>query len=795
MKVAAGLMLLLINVHHSYHSCFEEALVLFCSSIPAAFMPGYSSLVMLLNDVEEINATVLRSDDLASVTSLRIEDAGLTRIAEGALGSFQNLTKLKLDKNLLTEMNPNWLSHPDTLSELSLTETHIHVLKEFMLKGLIRLTTLSLNKNRIRTIDSNSFSSQTALAYLDLSENRLTHLSPEVFRSLTSTRIRLDGNPWSCSCGAEDFVDLLKDLQSKSRLDRQVEVTCDSPPSLRGRPVWNVSVCVSSPPSVTQTVSPKPAAVHTTVPLSTGMTTPPSRPTLETRTSVQPEPTDARFVISSHTATPPARPTSETRTPVRPTDNLTMSTTPALKTETNVTSLPSVTQISVHPKPSDLPSYAPSSSTEMTENCVTSPPSSDTVRTLVVVIVVLSSLLFVMCFLVVLHRRKRSNKTVTPTCPKVNRTESKEDGSRSSHAQSPGQSEKGENNHWDSEVGWRRSFTGVRAKSANAILFTSPFCVPGKDQVTLQSEMEPQSRDTENQTEGKQNLGNEAEADGRLQTENPTNTTDVSVSYAADGRNLDKDSPHVAVNSDTVPYLSIGTNRNNPNDFNEQSTKGPDQKSQMRKVMARISTWPPTAAQWQARCKMTADEEGSDEVTVWTPKCQGEMKKVLNKVKHQTEDPLEVNDAQMEAGHSESPKLTDKTTAFTEAQAHADMKQEKVLIQDPAAVRQTTSETQNLSRGKLGQTQVLKPAERNMNKSSRKTEQRNEAKQAVTSTQRGENRSRGSKAPSGGASPDDETLLSGNEYAFMDLLHEVVQNNGRWTRDRWKQTHAKKQRR
>nr|XP_046241456.1 uncharacterized protein LOC124057357 isoform X4 [Scatophagus argus] len=764
MKVAAGLMLLLINVHHSYHSCFEEALVLFCSSIPAAFMPGYSSLVMLLNDVEEINATVLRSDDLASVTSLRIEDAGLTRIAEGALGSFQNLTKLKLDKNLLTEMNPNWLSHPDTLSELSLTETHIHVLKEFMLKGLIRLTTLSLNKNRIRTIDSNSFSSQTALAYLDLSENRLTHLSPEVFRSLTSTRIRLDGNPWSCSCGAEDFVDLLKDLQSKSRLDRQVEVTCDSPPSLRGRPVWNVSVCVSSPPSVTQTVSPKPAAVHTTVPLSTGMTTPPSRPTLETRTSVQPEPTDARFVISSHT-------------------------------ETNVTSLPSVTQISVHPKPSDLPSYAPSSSTEMTENCVTSPPSSDTVRTLVVVIVVLSSLLFVMCFLVVLHRRKRSNKTVTPTCPKVNRTESKEDGSRSSHAQSPGQSEKGENNHWDSEVGWRRSFTGVRAKSANAILFTSPFCVPGKDQVTLQSEMEPQSRDTENQTEGKQNLGNEAEADGRLQTENPTNTTDVSVSYAADGRNLDKDSPHVAVNSDTVPYLSIGTNRNNPNDFNEQSTKGPDQKSQMRKVMARISTWPPTAAQWQARCKMTADEEGSDEVTVWTPKCQGEMKKVLNKVKHQTEDPLEVNDAQMEAGHSESPKLTDKTTAFTEAQAHADMKQEKVLIQDPAAVRQTTSETQNLSRGKLGQTQVLKPAERNMNKSSRKTEQRNEAKQAVTSTQRGENRSRGSKAPSGGASPDDETLLSGNEYAFMDLLHEVVQNNGRWTRDRWKQTHAKKQRR
>ena len=48
---------------------------------------------------------------------------------------------------------------------------------------------------------------------------------------------------------------------------------------------------------------------------------------------------------------------------------------------------------------------------------------------------------------------------------------------------------------------------------------------------------------------------------------------------------------------------------------------------------------------------------------------------------------------------------------------------------------------------------------------------------------------------SGVTSPDDETLLSGNTSAFMDLLHEVTQNHGRWTRERWRQAHVNKQRR
>ncbi|XP_070821594.1 uncharacterized protein [Chaetodon trifascialis] len=374
-----------------------------------------------------------------------------------------------------------------------------------------------------------------------------------------------------------------------------------------------------------------------------------------------------------------------------------------------------------------------------------------------------------------------------PGCPKENRNELKEeDGSRSSHAASPGHSETRGNSHQDSEMGWRGSFTGVRAKSANAVLFTSPFCAPVKDQLTLQTETGAQSKDTEKQADGRQRLGSETEVDGGFETENLTKTTEVNAKQAAEGRNLDTELQCVSVNTDTVPYLSIGTNQSKPDDFSKQSSDDPHQRSQTAKVMGRISTWPPTASQWQARCNMMKEEEEerSDSFTV---------KKVLNKVEHpsdgdeieknQMEDPLKT--AQTNVGQSQSSNTKDKTTVIIEAH---DMKQEK-MIQDPATVRQTIRKKQE----RLDQTPDLKPARSpaEKNKSSDKTE----PKRAVMSRQPAENRSSGSKAPSDGASPDDETLLSGNEYAFMDLLHEVVQNNGRWTRERWKQTHVNKQRR
>lgn len=421
-----------------------------------------------------------------------------------------------------------------------------------------------------------------------------------------------------------------------------------------------------------------------------------------------------------------------------------------------------------------------------------------------------------------LHRRKRNNKTVTPGRPKEDKNKVEEDGG-SSRAQLPGHSQKS-----DPEMGWWRPSTEARAKSANAVLLMSSFCVSGKDQVMSQKEPAAQSRDTENQAGGKQQHVNEA--DGVTRAENLSTSVNIEKDeeQADAGEGLGENLHCVSVNTETAPYLSIGTK---PDDPNKESTNSPGQRSLEGKVMGRISTWPPTAVQWQARCKMKEEEQEDrcDVFTDWTQndmsKFSSEVKKMGDRAEHpsgfdgvqkdeneknqdlQTEptiNPSVMNEAHMTLRHSESSK-PDKTPSLSEAHTNTDMMLEEQIndeeiIQDLATGTQTESKIQNQNKEER-EDQACKtpnPAHKLKSKSSNKAEQRREAKGAATSRQKQkqtEDRATGSKAPSGGVSPDDETLLSGNEYAFMDLLHEVVQNNGRWTRERWKQIHISQQRR
>lgn len=394
------------------------------------------------------------------------------------------------------------------------------------------------------------------------------------------------------------------------------------------------------------------------------------------------------------------------------------------------------------------------------------------------------------CFLGLLHWRKSITKTVMPGCPRESQSEPREGGSGSSPAQSSGHTVKRESDEWDSERRWGRPFPGIRSvQSANAVLFTLPFGASLKESATLQTETEAQFGGTEKRIETKQETQSETEAE----IENPTTTHDVGATPASPHEDLHC----VVVNTDTLPYLSIGINQNEPDHFNGQSTGGQGQRSQMGKAIGRISTWPPTAIQWQARRKQIEEEEeeGSDVFTVWTPEFPSEVKKVRfgphcddkeeETEKNLIDDPEKINVTKKHAGRSETPKPSDLTVPVGEALSQAHMEQQKEeMIQNPRTVRQTTTETGNLNVRELGATAT-------------RAEQRNERKPAGASRQKEHRRDRstaGSKTPSGGASPDDETLLSGNEYAFMDLLHEVVQNNGRWTRERWRQTHGNKQR-
>lgn len=395
----------------------------------------------------------------------------------------------------------------------------------------------------------------------------------------------------------------------------------------------------------------------------------------------------------------------------------------------------------------------------------------------------LSTLLSVVCFLGALRWRKHNKKTVTPESPEETKRESRDGGSRSSGDHSP----ETEKDQWYSVVGWRTSVTGVRTvRSAQAALCPSPFCAAVKEAASLQREAHPRGAESEGRREvrkeGEEQEGGETEYDVKFEIESQNSIPDES---SPEGRNLPQGSDCAGITADALPYLSIGVNQNKVDDVTEQLTDGRGQRSTMGKAMGRISTWPPTAIQWQARCKKMREEEGSDDYNVWTPGVASEVKKGLNFGPHhdrkeagtgisQTDGKVKVNDAHMDARLSPIPKQADKTTSVSETLADVKLEKEETY-QNPVSAGQPNTEATNVTTRETGQT--LKPE---------KTQRRSEASRAES---RG---NAGSKRPSGGVTPNDETLLSGNDYVFMDLLHEVTQNKGRWTRERWKQVHTNK---
>ncbi|XP_048368016.1 uncharacterized protein LOC125441461 isoform X1 [Sphaerodactylus townsendi] len=246
MKLIVGLAVVWTAVKLSRSQCVLEK-EYFCSSIPNGFPEGLTSILFVVTNIGVINSTIFNSPSLESVTSLALANSGITKIEAGAFHAFRCLTKLSLYQNSLTNVMASWLSKPGHLENFTVAHNLISEIGPNMFSRFTNLTTLNLAYNRIRRIGSGSFKGLPKLTSIDLSGNNLTSLTRSVFDGLKRPVLKLGSNPWHCSCELQDFGLFLQELVNVSLLEDAASVVCRSPLSLEGIHVWNISGMNCSP--------------------------------------------------------------------------------------------------------------------------------------------------------------------------------------------------------------------------------------------------------------------------------------------------------------------------------------------------------------------------------------------------------------------------------------------------------------------------------------------------------------------------------------------------------------------
>lgn len=282
---------------------------------------------------------------------------------------------------------------------------------------------------------------------------------------------------------------------------------------------------------------------------------------------------------------------------------------------------------------------------------------------------------------------------------------------------------------------------------------------------------------------------------------------------------------------ENMPYFTIGADPEKQSPDPEQiCTKASTGQLNLRPIRRTLS-WPPTAAQWKKQWAQTQQALNVSPKLIFVTQYEYHIgmfpsaisSAVPNNIPQAgypgfPESQLQIKDLE----HIQSVETSMETGEFgnrsciqdlsslnrdyvemkegqcemlkshpqTDSGAHSDLAAVK-----PSCKRMTSREASRVKlRSRQKKTTNTTPTDEQARATLRRQPRRAERdeRKVLGDRQRDQSHSSSGAHPSGG-SPSDDNLLVDNEYAFIDLLHEVAENHGRWTRDRWRQSHMNKQ--
>ncbi|XP_035240144.1 immunoglobulin superfamily member 10 isoform X2 [Anguilla anguilla] len=221
----------------------------YLTAIPGAIQPtvermnlGYNSLSVL----KEHDFSGLRNLELLMLHSNTIH-----KIEDKAFDDLQSLQVLKMSYNRVKEINKETLQGLKSLVRLHMDHNRIEFINPEAFYGLTALQLVQLEGNLLQQLHPDTFVTLrysqifkvSSVKNIYLSDNALSSLPASIFSHCTQLEnLYLHGNPWSCDCRMEWFVDwaekntgILKCKRDRKYARGQLCPVCESPAASRGK--------------------------------------------------------------------------------------------------------------------------------------------------------------------------------------------------------------------------------------------------------------------------------------------------------------------------------------------------------------------------------------------------------------------------------------------------------------------------------------------------------------------------------------------------------------------------------
>ncbi|KAI8489177.1 hypothetical protein Bbelb_331620 [Branchiostoma belcheri] len=167
------------------------------------------------------------------VQILHIRMSNVSMIQSGAFRGLPLVSRLYLDDNRISSLDPDTFLGIEKVKELNLQRNAISVISQHAFRGLPLLAWLMLDNNHLRSVPVDALLPLTALKLVSLETNRITTIDSHVLRlSHNQTlRLMLANNQLKCDANLTWFICTLPKLDY---ISARKYLTCASPTNLSG---------------------------------------------------------------------------------------------------------------------------------------------------------------------------------------------------------------------------------------------------------------------------------------------------------------------------------------------------------------------------------------------------------------------------------------------------------------------------------------------------------------------------------------------------------------------------------